>query len=310
MSATASHPPVVVVVGTTATGKSALGVELAERLPGGGEVINADALQVYRGFEIGTGQPTVAERRDVPHHLFGFFSPEERFSAGAFARRAHEVVAEVRARGRRPVVVGGSGLYLRALLEGISPVPPGDPAVRAALRARLEEEGLAVLFYELSERDPATAARLAPGDTQRILRALEVVEATGRPLSEWIAVRPYGEDRLEATRIGLTLPRSLLYDAIERRVARMLEQGWVGEVRDHLSRGLSPEAPAFQAIGYRELARHVAGEWSLDRAVEEIVRATRRYGKRQSTWFRKEPGVVWIDAREAARRPAYAVELC
>ena len=276
-----SPPPVLVLAGPPATGKSALGPALAEARDG--EIVNADALQVYRGFDIGTAKPTPEERARVPHHLIDVLEPAERYSAGEFARRARAAIEDVHGRGRRALVVGGSGLYLRALLDGISPIPPGDRAVRRRLRERAETEGLPALYEELRRRDPATADRLPPGDTQRILRALEVVEATGTPLSEWIARRPYGEERLPAVRLGLTLPRALLYDAIERRVARMIELGWVEEVSHLLAGGLSPAAPAFQAIGYREIARHVAGEWSLERALDETLRATRRYAKPSQT---------------------------
>lgn len=193
-------------------------------------------------------------------------------------------------------MVGGSGLYLRALLEGISPIPPADPAVRRALRERLDAEGLPALVRDLERLDPPTAARLPPGDTQRILRALEVVLASGRPLSAWIARRPFGDRRLSAFRVGLTVSRTILYDRIAGRVARMVERGWVDEVKALLGRGLSPDLPAFQAIGYRQIARHAAGEWTLETAIEETLRATRRFAKRQGTWFRKEPGVVWFDA--------------
>lgn len=303
-----SYPPIVALAGPTATGKSALGLFLAEALPG--EIVNADALQVYRGLDIGTAKPTPEERTRVPHHLVDVLEPTERWSAGEFARRAREAISGIRSRGRRPIVVGGSGLYLRALLEGISPVPRGDRAVRRGLRERAEAEGLPALYEELRRRDSETAGRVPPGDRQRILRALEVVEVSGTPLSEWIARRPYGQERLPAVRLGLTLPRALLYDAIERRVARMVERGWVEEVRSLLARGLSPAAPAFQAIGYREIARHLAGEWTLEQALDETVRATRRYAKRQLTWFRKEPDMIWLDARDVDRAPASVLELC
>lgn len=306
----AEHPPIVAVVGPTAVGKSALGMELAERLPEEGEIINADALQVYRGLDIGTAKPPPEDLRRVRHHLVDILGPEERYSAGEFARRAREAIAEIRERGRRPIVVGGSGLYLRALLEGISPVPQGDPEVRRALRDELDRVGVAPLYEELRAVDPETADRVAAGDSQRILRALEVARVSGVPLSRWIARRPYGEDRLDALRIGLTLPRSVLYDAIEQRVARMVGQGWVDEVEKLLSGGLSPALPGFQAIGYRQIARHLRGECSLERAVEESVRATRRYAKRQLTWFRKEPGIHWFDARRVAQDPAPVVDLC
>src|SRR5436305_1726215 len=183
--------PILAIVGATATGKSALGLALAERL--GGEIVSADALQAYRGFDLGTAKPGEAERLRVPHHLIDILEPHERYSAGEFARRAGEALAEIEGRGRLPIVVGGSGLYLRALLSGISPTPPGDPAVRRELRDRLAAEGLPALAAELAHRDPATAARLAPGDTQRILRALEVAQFSGRPLSAWIASQPFGK---------------------------------------------------------------------------------------------------------------------
>ena len=187
---------VIVVLGPTATGKSALGMRLARHLDG--EIVNADALQVYRGFDLGTAKPTAEDQAEIPHHLVDILDPDERYSAGEFAQRAREAIDDIRSRGRRPIVVGGSGLYLRALLEGISPVPPGDPEVRAALRERVETDGLPALYAELERRDPATAANLPPGDTQRILRALEVVEVSGTPLSEHVARRPYGEERLPA----------------------------------------------------------------------------------------------------------------
>jgi tRNA dimethylallyltransferase len=298
----APSSPIVAIVGATATGKSALGLALAERLPGGGEIVNADALQVYRGFEVGTAKPEPAERRRVPHHLLDILDPHERYSAGEFARRASQAIAAIRGRGRWPIVVGGSGLYLRALLAGISPVPAADPRVRERLRRRAALEGLAPLAAELARLDPATAARLAPGDSQRVLRALEVALVSGLPLSAWIAKQPFGTQSIAAIRVGLTLPRAILYDRIEGRVARMVKSGWIEEVRGLIGRGLAPDLPAFQAIGYRQLVHHVRGDWSLARAIEETVRATRRFAKRQETWFRKEPDVTWFSAEELDRR--------
>lgn len=289
-------PHLLAVVGATATGKSALGLELAVRLDG--EIINADALQVYRGFDVGTAKPAAAERRRVRHHLIDILEPHERYSAGEFARRARAAIADIRGRGGLPVVVGGSGLYLRALLGGISPVPPGDPVVREELRRRLAEEGLPALAAELARIDPETAARLAPGDRQRVLRALEVAAVSGRTLSAWIAQQPFGAQSLAALRVGLTLPRSILYDRIAERVVRMVEGGWGAEVAALINQGLDPGLPAFQAIGYRQLAHQIKGESSLERAIEETIRATRRFAKRQETWFRKEPGVTWFSAED------------
>ena len=293
-------PPVIAVVGATATGKSELAMALAGELSG--EIVNADALQVYRGFDVGTAKPGPEERARVPHHLIDVLDPHERWSAGEFARRARAAVAGIRERGNVPIVVGGSGLYLRALFEGISPIPPGDPEVRSELRRALEEEGLPALAAELARVDPQTAARLGAGDTQRILRALEVARVSGRPLSSWIAEQPFGTQRVDALRLGLTLPRTVLYDRIAGRVARMVERGWVEEVARLLDRGLDPGLPAFQAIGYRQLVRHLEGEWSLEQAIGETVKATRRFAKRQETWFRREPDVTWFSAQDFNRR--------
>lgn len=290
--------PILVILGPTATGKSALGMKLARRL--GGEIVNADALQVYRGLDVGTAKPPPADRREIPHHLIDVLDPHEPFSAGEFARRARAAIADVQGRGNVAIVVGGSGFYLRALLEGLSPIPRGDGALRARLDRRLGTEGLEALRRELAELDPETAARLSPGDRQRILRALEVALASGRPLSAWIRDQPFGRRRLKAQRIGLTMPRSILYDRIADRVREMVERGWIHEITSMLDRGIEPEAPAFQAIGYRQLIRHLRGQGSLDEALDDIIRATRQYAKRQMTWFRKERDIRWIPALSAS----------
>ncbi|MCB1054453.1 MAG: tRNA (adenosine(37)-N6)-dimethylallyltransferase MiaA [Acidobacteria bacterium] len=290
--------PVIAIVGPTAAGKTDAALDLAERL--GGEIINADALQVYRGFDIGTAKPSAEERARVPHHLVDILDPTERYSAGEFARRARVAIDDIRSRHRVPLVVGGSGLYIRALFEGLSPVPPGDETVRRQLRDRLADEGLPVMLEELRALDPEGADRLPAGDTQRILRALEVVLVSGEPLSSWVARRPFGAHPLEGLKIGLTLPRAVLYDRIARRTQRMVASGWVGEVRGILASGVPRDSPAFQAIGYRQLVRHVEGTCSLDEAVSEIVQATRRFAKRQLTWFRREPSLHWLPANELA----------
>jgi tRNA dimethylallyltransferase len=299
-------PSVLAIVGATATGKSGLAMTLAGELSG--EIVNADALQAYRGFDVGTAKPGPAERARVPHHLIDVLDPSERWSAGEFARRARQAIAEIQGRGRTPIVAGGSGLYLRALFEGISPVPPGDPGVRRELRERLAREGLEPLAAELAQADPETAERLAPGDTQRILRALEVIRVSGRTLSSWIAEQPFGTQRIAVLRLGLTLPRVLLYDRIAERVVRMVEDGWVNEVARLLARGLDPGLPAFQAIGYRQIVRHLGGEWSLDDAIADTVKATRRFAKRQETWFRREPDVIWFSAQDLDRRISHILE--
>ncbi|MDE2690670.1 MAG: tRNA (adenosine(37)-N6)-dimethylallyltransferase MiaA [Acidobacteriota bacterium] len=318
-----SSPPwqVIAVLGPTATGKSAFAMALAADLAERGlnvELISADALQAYRGITIGTAKPGPRERTRVRHHLIDVIEPHQAFSAGAFARRAAVAVEEIEARGALPVLVGGSGFYLRALFEGLAPVPPVGAEVREALRADLRSHGLCRLVRELREVDPEGAETLAPGDTQRVLRALEVVRATGRPLTEWQRRGTEGRLDRRLLKVGLTLPRAVLYDAVEKRARRMLERGWLAEVErlrdtylpEH-ARGRGGcslgELPAFQAIGYRQLADHLDGNLTLEQALEETVQATRRYAKRQETWFRKESQVWWIDAAatgdpERARR--------
>lgn len=284
---------ILAIVGATATGKSELALRLAEAA--GGEIVNADALQVYRGLEIGTAKPSAAQRARVPHHLIDLLDPSEPFSAGEFARRARAALAEIDGRRRPALVVGGSGLYLRALVGGLAELPAPVPEIRAELERRRVAEGLAALRAELERLDPPTAARLAAGDTQRTLRALEVVVATGRPLSSWLggssgAAAP----PLAVRKVGLTLPRAVLYDRIESRVREMIARGWLDEVRALLASGVGPECPAFQAIGYAQWVRHLAGELHFEAAVREIVVATRRYAKRQETWFRREADVEWL----------------
>lgn len=293
---------VLSIVGPTATGKSGLAMRISPDL--GGEIVNADALQVYRELEIGTAKPPAEDRRSVRHHLIDVIDPEEGFSAGEFARRASDVIEKLWTGGKLPILVGGSGLYMKALLDGINEIPEVPRRLRDELRCRLESEGLASLREELVLLDPSTANRLAEGDTQRLLRALEVVLATGRPLSDWIAEEPPKNKRIRARKVGLTLPRALLYDRIRTRVEAMLDSGWLHEVESLLNQGYSGEEPAFQAIGYRQLVRHLRGEISLRDAVEDTVRSTRQYAKRQLTWFRKDTSIAWFDAADSAELDA------
>ena len=295
---------VIAVLGPTATGKSAFAMRLAEDLGRKGlgtELISADALQAYRGFDVGTAKPGPRERARVRHHLVDVLEPHQVFSAGEFARRARAAVEQIEGRGRLPVLVGGGGFYLRALFEGLAPVPPVPPGVRARLRSELRSAGLDTLFEELRRVDPESAAGLSAGDTQRVLRALEVVRFTGRTLPSWH--RKGSELALDrrVRKVGLTLPRALLYDAVEARARRMLERGWLAEVRRLREPGGAAcgrywrELPACQAIGYRQFADHLDGKLTLEQALEATIRATRRYAKRQETWFRRETDVCWID---------------
>jgi tRNA dimethylallyltransferase len=285
------------VVGPTCTGKSALALALARRY--GGELVNADALQVYRGLDRGTAKPDAAARAAVPHHLIDILDPRQRFSAGEFARRGRVVLENIAARGRLPIVVGGSGFYLRALFNGLAEVPPVPAEVRDAVRRRLDDQGIGALRAELERRDPELAARLDPLDRQRLLRGLEVLEATGRALSSWQRDSPRSE--VPALFIGLTLPRTLLYDRIATRAYAMLDGGWLDEIRELLRGGVPESAPAFQALGYRQLLRHLQGSCTLEQAMEETLRATRRYAKRQETWFKGERVAAWFRSPDTER---------
>jgi tRNA dimethylallyltransferase len=292
---------VVALLGATGTGKSALALAVAEAV--GAEIVNADAFQLYRGLDVGTAKPDAEARRRVPHHLLDVLEPAERTSAGEFARRARAALAGIAGRGRPALIVGGSGLYLRALLEGLAELPPADESVRAELSARLAAEGLPALRAQLERLDPASAQRIAARDTQRTLRALEVALASGRPLSAWLAESsaPAG---VRASKFGLTLPRAVLYDRLEARVLEMIARGWPDEVERLLASGTPPDAPAFRAIGYGDWVRHLRGRTTYEETVARIVSVTRKYAKRQETWFRRESGVAWLDAAEPERAAA------
>ncbi len=296
----------IAIVGPTAVGKSDLALRLAEAL--GGEIVSADALQVYRGFDVGTAKPSLDERQRIPHHLVDILEPSEAYSAGEFVRRAEAAIEQIHRRGRPAVVVGGSGLYFRALGAGIAALPPVDPAIRRELEHRRRSEGLEPLRRELEQVDPATASRLAARDAQRILRALEVFCSSGVPLSTWISRQPFGRTGRRMIKIGLTLPRALLYDRIATRAHVMLESGWLNEVRGLLDRGVERSAPAFQAIGYRHLGDVVAGLVALEEAIPILIRATQQFAKRQETWFRREPGIEWRDAGSVDREFRSIVE--
>lgn len=284
--------PLVAVVGPTASGKSALGGWLAERLDG--EVVACDSTQVYRYFSIGTAKPTPEEQRGIPHHLMDLLEPHELFTAGEYRRRALETLEDLRRRGRLPIFTVGTGLYLRALLEGLADAPTRSEELRARLAERARRRGPEYLHRLLQRLDPQAADRIAPQDLAKLIRAVEVCLLAGRPITE---LHRAGRPRLEGyapLKVGLMPRRGELYRRIERRVQTMLQRGWLDELQALLARGISPAARPFQFIGYRELRAHLAGELSLSEAVAAIEQNTRRYAKRQITWFRKEPGVAWF----------------
>jgi tRNA dimethylallyltransferase len=279
-------------MGPTASGKSGLAIALAERL--GGEVVACDSTQVYRGFDIGTAKPSAAERRGIPHHMIDVVSPDEVFTAGEYRNRALPVLADLRRRGRLPIFTVGTGLYFRALLEGLADAPPRSESLRARLNAMQARRGTASLHRLLRRVDPAAAARISPNDHQKIVRALEVYLLAGKPMSEFHRAGRQGLQGYTALKIGLNPPREALYERIERRVSAMLDCGWGDEVARLLAEGAPAAAKPFEFIGYRELSACAAAGQPLASATQAIAQATRRYAKRQLTWFRREPDIHWF----------------
>ena len=294
----ADRPPLIAIVGPTAVGKTALSLELAERF--GCEIINGDSMQVYRRMDIGTAKLPPEERRGIPHHLIDILEPHEPFSVAEFQRRCGEFIRDIASRGRLPMIVGGTGLYVEAVCYGfpLSEAADIDPDFRRRMRTLAETEGPEALHARLREVDPVTAARLHPRDVKRVIRALEIFESTGKPMSEVQAQRR-GEPKTspyDLLIIGLAMDREMLYARIEKRVEDMLAAGLVREVAGLLAEGVPRGATSMQAIGYKEIAAYLAGETEYRTAVEALVRNTRRFAKRQLSWFRRMPGIVWVDA--------------
>jgi tRNA dimethylallyltransferase len=282
--------PVRVLVGPTASGKTAAALPAARRL--GGEIVSVDSRQIYRGMEIGSAAPSAEERAEVPHHLVGAADPAEPLSAGEFGRRARAVMEDIRSRGRAPLLVGGSGLYLRAALGGLDEGLPRDPDLRQRLRERVQAEGVEALHGELGRLDPDTAARVSPRDVQRVTRALEIVTLTGMPAG---ASRTRGRGSERGARIVvLERSREDLEARIRLRVESMVTAGLADEVRRLLARGVDPASPPMKSVGYAETVRHLRGELDRGAWIEAMVVTTRRYAKRQRTWFRSLPGAVWL----------------
>jgi tRNA dimethylallyltransferase len=283
----------VAIVGPTASGKSALAVWLAERL--GGEVLACDSTQVYRGFDIGTAKPGAAERRGIPHYMIDVVDPGEVFHAGEYRQRAIAVLDDLARRGKLPVLTVGTGLYLRALLEGLCAAPARSEELRERLRRRAADRGAAYLRRILERLDPEAARRIGARDEPKMIRAIEVRLLSGRPIS---ALHREGREPLEgyrAVKIGLMPPRAALYERIHRRLEAMVAAGWVDEVRQLVDAGVPATAKPFEFIGYREWREFIEGKIGKEEAIERIRLATRRYAKRQITWFRRETGVCWLE---------------
>ena len=293
MTETAEKTRIVVILGPTSSGKSELAVRLAETC--GGEIVNADSMQVYRGMDIGTAKPSPEQRQKVPHHLLDLVEPDAEFSASDFRREAARAISGILERGRRVFVVGGTGLYIKALLKGLVASPSGDESIRRELRETALRVGGAELLRRLAEVDPVTAARLHPNDQVRIVRALEVFRQTGRPISSFRSDHGFVGEFYDALKIGIAVERNELYRRIEERVERMMAEGFPEEVRQLLARGFDPGLKPFRAIGYKELCRYLAGKYSFEEALGLIKRDTRRYAKRQFTWFRQDDEINWVE---------------
>ncbi len=289
-------PFVIVLCGPTAAGKTTVGIRLARELDG--EIVSADALQVYRRMDIGTAKPTAAERALVPHHLIDVVEPDQPFDAARYVALARPAVEDILRRGKVPLVVGGTGLYIRALLHGLFPAPAVDPTVRVRLAAELTARGVEAMHARLAQCDPEAARRLHPRDSARILRALEVFAATGRPISALQRAHRFADSPYVSRILGLRLERSVLYARIDRRVEEMLAAGLEEEVRGLLAAGFSPALKAMQALGYRHIAAWLEGSLSREEAVRTMKRDTRRYAKRQMTWFRATPGIRWFSPED------------
>ncbi|MEK6684594.1 MAG: tRNA (adenosine(37)-N6)-dimethylallyltransferase MiaA, partial [Nitrospirota bacterium] len=293
----ATRAPMIVLVGPTAVGKSAVAIRLALKLRS--EVISADSRMVYRGMDIGTAKPVSAERAGVVHHLIDVADPDEPFSAGRFKVLAETVVERLHREGRIPIVVGGTGLYLKLLLHGLWAGPEADWPFRERLYEAERREGVGTLHRRLNKIDPDSALAIKPQDRSKLVRAIEVYEKTGRPLSDHHREHRFSEKPYEAIQIGLRRSRDDLYRRIEVRVDRMVADGLVEEVRGLIGKSYSSELPAMKGLGYRQIVGYLRGEYDRAEAVHRLKRDTKRYAKRQFTWFNRDPSIRWIDLSES-----------
>jgi tRNA dimethylallyltransferase len=294
-----THPPlprILIICGPTASGKSELALRLARELDG--EIISADSMQIYRGMDIGTAKPTAEEMADIPHHLLDVADPDTPFSAADFSDAASQAISGVIRRGRRPIVVGGTGLYIRALLHGLVDSPSGAGELRERLQGEARESGNLAMLERLRLVDPELAATIHPNNLVRIIRGLEVYHLTGIPLSRYQREHGFAGERFASLAIGIRVERQELYQRIEERVDRMLAAGLIDEVRRLVDAGFCPELKAMRSIGYRESCAYLSGELSLEETALLIKRNTRRYAKRQLTWFNADPDIIWLEYPE------------
>jgi tRNA dimethylallyltransferase len=284
--------PLVVILGPTASGKSALGIELARRFDG--EILVCDSTQIYKHFDIGTGKIPAAEQQGIRHHLVDLIEPDKVFTAGEYRRRAEVVLADLRRRGKLPIVTAGTGLYLRALLEGLADVPERSETIRARLRESAEKHKPKHLHAILGRLDPESAARIDSGDEQKTIRAIEMRLLAGKTRDEMFSAGRAPLEGFEPVKIGLAPGREELYARIHERIDGMIRAGWIEEVAGLVRSGIPPEAKPFQFIGYADWREYLGGNISRDEAVKKIQQSTRRFAKRQGTWFRRERDVEWL----------------
>jgi tRNA dimethylallyltransferase len=290
------RPRAVVITGPTASGKTHLAVELARVLDG--EIVNADSMQVYKGMDVGTAKLRPEEQKGVPHHLFDVVNPDEEFNASIYRQRALPVIRDIVSRGKACFVAGGTGLYIRSLLSGLFDCPPVDREFREALEYEWEMYGAGYLYERLERLDPEAANKIHPNDRIRVVRALEIIHLANRRVSDLRKEHSFGDRPLNALKLCLEVEREKLYRRIKERSMAMVETGLVQETQDLLKRGYSPELKPMNAIGYRHIVKYLKGDWSLEEASLNLQRDTRRYAKRQLTWFRKEPGFTWVDPED------------
>ncbi len=290
---------IVTICGPTGIGKTGFAIHLAQTF--NGEIIGADSMQIYKHMDIGTAKPDAKERAQAPHHLIDFLDPASDFDAGKFAQKADEAISDIRSRGKLPIVAGGTGFYIRALLYGLFRAVPACEETLARLTRELAEKGGQHLHDRLTSCDPAAAEKIHANDSFRLIRALEVYETTGQPISAKQKDHNFGENRYQSLTFGLTMDRDILYDRINRRVDIMLDQGLLNEVQTRVDMGYNLDLKSMQSIGYKHMGMFMKNEVDWDEAVRLLKRDTRRYAKRQFTWFRKEPGLIWIRPDETER---------
>jgi len=290
------RPAIIIISGPTCIGKTEVAIALAEPLAG--EIISADAMQVYRYMDIGTAKPSKEQMARVPHHLIDVVDPDEPFSAARFRTMAASIIGDLHEKGKAVFVVGGTGLYIKALTQGLFQVQGENGAIRERLKADLKTLGLEAIYGRLKGVDPEGAAKIHPQDTYRVIRALEVFELTGKPISEHHRTHEFSDDPYRVLKIGLSMDREILYHRINERVEQMLSQGFVDEVKGLLDRGYGPGLKSMQSIGYRHVSAFLLGNVDWDETVRLFKRDTRRYAKRQFTWFKADPDIQWRQPEE------------